>query len=130
MVLVDIRSLIYVLEVGYDIVLDMLWQLDGPHRLLHHVQLFVKNVLFLVDSRHQSSHVSENVSRHDGTDEHNQCCEEGLGEVPWGTLISHDHKYGLVNTDEVLEDLAMFKEFCLLSIKIFGWDPVLSIVVD
>lgn len=119
LVLLEIWSLMDVLQVLSYFILHLLRQLKWSHSLATQVKLVLEVCILFIDGSHQGSHVTEDKRSHDGTDEHNQRAINSLQLCSRSWLITNDQKNSIVEALEILLNRRILKEMRFLSIQIF-----------
>lgn len=89
-------------EVCNDLVLNLLWELHGPHDGLNKVHGLSEVRVFLVDRGHDGCHVTEDKGRDDRPNDDHQAGDDCLTDRNRTDLSSNDQQNSVVEDHRVL----------------------------
>ena len=119
-----VSSLILILKISQNFVLNAFRQFNRSHGLRYHIQLLLQRVVLTIDRCYQCSHVSENERCRHCSKHHNAWAENSLAKSYWSSLIAHNQQNCLVARNSILLQMINLKEVCLLRVKVLRWYPL------
>lgn len=122
-VLLGVWAFLAVDQVGDDLILDLLWELHGPHDSLHKIHCLCEMRVLFVQCGHDRSHVTKDKGGDNWPNDDNERGDDGLNCGNRADLSSYDQQDGVVEDHGVLVEEVGGVEDRSIGLLVLGRHP-------